>query len=61
MANTVQIGETRLPVLRTADQFDRLTGGGTQRAYRAEDSMGPKRDEILAGLDAIAMVEGRDD
>lgn len=48
-------------VLLTAEQFDRLTGGGTQRAYRAEDLTCPERDEILAGLDAVAQDEGRDD
>lgn len=48
-------------VLLTAEQFDRLTGGGTQRAHRAEDLTGPERDVILAGLDAVAQDEGRDD
>ncbi|AMB44351.1 type II toxin-antitoxin system Phd/YefM family antitoxin [Methylobacterium sp. J-043] len=48
-------------VLMTAEQFDRLTGTGSQRAYRAEDLTAPERDEILAGLDAVAQDEGRDD
>lgn len=48
-------------VLLTAEQFDRLTASTTQRAYRAEDLGGAERDEILAGLDAIAQDSGRDD
>jgi antitoxin Phd len=48
-------------VLMTAEQFDRLSGAGSQRAHRAEDLRGPERDEILVGLDAVAQDDGRDD
>lgn len=48
-------------VLLTAEQFDRLTASTTQRALRVEDLAGIERDEILAGLDAVAQDRGRDD
>ncbi|GAA0241430.1 hypothetical protein LNAOJCKE_4933 [Methylorubrum aminovorans] len=48
-------------VLLTAEQFDRLAGASRQRAHRVEDLAGVERDEILAGLDAVAQDEGRDD
>ena len=48
-------------VLLTADQFDRLTAATAQRAYRAKDLAGAERDEILAGLDAIAQESDGDD
>lgn len=41
-------------VLLTAEQFDRMAAKGLQRAHRVEDLTGAERDEILAGLDAIA-------
>ena len=48
-------------VLLTAEQFDRLTGSTGQRAHRVEDLTGAERDEIFAGLDAIAKDAGKDD
>jgi len=48
-------------VLLTAEQFDRLTASTTQRAFRVEDLAGIERDDILAGLDAVAQDRGRDD
>ncbi|MDP4025757.1 type II toxin-antitoxin system Phd/YefM family antitoxin [Methylobacterium sp. NEAU 140] len=48
-------------VLLTAEQFDRLTGRGTQRAHRVEDLTGSERSDILAGLDAVAQDGERDD
>lgn len=48
-------------VLLTAEQFDRLTASATQRAHRVEDLTAPERDEILAGLDAVARAGGHDD
>lgn len=48
-------------VLLTAEQFDRLTSRGTQRVHRVEDLSGDERSELLAGLDAVARDEGRDD
>ena len=48
-------------VLLTAEQFDRLTGSTAQRAHRVQDLAGAERDEILAGLDAIAKDAGKDD
>jgi antitoxin Phd len=48
-------------VLLTAEQFDRLTGSTAQRAHRAEDLAGAERDEILAGLAAIAKDAGKED
>lgn len=48
-------------VLLTAEQFDRLTESTAQRAQRIEDLAGAERDEILAGLDAVAQDGGRDD
>lgn len=48
-------------VLLTADQFDRLTASTAQRAHRVEDLTGTEQDEILAGLDAVAKGDARDD
>ena len=48
-------------VLLTAEQFDRLTASTTQRALRVEDLAGIERDDILAGLDAVAQDRGSDD
>ncbi len=48
-------------VLMTAEQFDRLTRASAQRAHRVEDLSAPEREEILAGLDAIAAAGGQDD
>ncbi|PST18255.1 type II toxin-antitoxin system Phd/YefM family antitoxin [Rhizobium sp. JAB6] len=48
-------------VLLTAEQFDRLTASTAQRAQRVEDLVGAERDEILAGLDAVARDGSRDD
>lgn len=48
-------------VLLTAEQFDRLTASTAQRAHRAEDLTGSERDEVLAGLDAVAQDGARDD
>ena len=48
-------------VLLTAEQFDRLVGRSTQRAHRVEDLTGEERDELLAGLVAVARGDGRDD
>jgi len=45
-------------VLLTAEQFDRLTASTAQRV---EDLVGAERDEILAGLDAVARDGGRVD
>lgn len=45
-------------VLLTAEQFDRLSGRSTQRAYHVEDLKGAERDEILAGLDAVVSRDG---
>jgi antitoxin Phd len=47
-------------VLLTAEQFDRLAGRSAQRAHRVEDLAGEERDEVLAGLDAVARDQGRD-
>ncbi|MEO9340341.1 type II toxin-antitoxin system Phd/YefM family antitoxin [Mesorhizobium sp. SB112] len=47
-------------VLLTAEQFDRLTEAA-QRAHRVEDLAGAERDEILAGLEAVAKEGGRGD
>ena len=44
-------------VLLTAEEFDRMVGRGTRQARRAEDQSGPERDEILAGLDAVAQEQ----
>lgn len=48
-------------VLLTAEQFDRLARQGAQRAHRVEDLTGEERNALLAGLDAIAGDDGRDD
>ncbi|MCL2714166.1 MAG: type II toxin-antitoxin system prevent-host-death family antitoxin [Alphaproteobacteria bacterium] len=48
-------------VLLTAEQFDRLTRSTAQRSYRVEDLTGAERDEILAGLDAVAREATQDD
>lgn len=48
-------------VLLTAEQFDRVASRGTQRAHRVEDLTGDERNHLLAGLDAIAREDGRDD
>jgi antitoxin Phd len=48
-------------VLLTAEQFDRMAAKSPQRAHRAEDLTGAERDEILAGLDAIAREDDGND
>ena len=48
-------------VLLTADEFDRLAGRSAQRAHRVEDLTGEDRDELLAGLDAVARDDDLDD
>ena len=48
-------------VLLTAEEFDRLAGRSAQRAHRVEDLTGEDRDELLAGLDAVAREDDRDD
>jgi len=41
-------------VLLTAEQYDRLVAGNSQQAHWVEDLTEMERDELLAGLDAIA-------
>ncbi|RJT42323.1 type II toxin-antitoxin system prevent-host-death family antitoxin [Mesorhizobium waimense] len=48
-------------VLLTAEQFDRLTGRSPQRAHRVEDLSAKDREELLAGLDAVARDDDLDD
>lgn len=48
-------------VLLTAEQFDRLAGCSAQRAHRVEDLSAEEREELLAGLDAVARDDDRDD
>jgi antitoxin Phd len=48
-------------VLLTAEQFDRLAGRSAQRAHRVEDLSAEEREELLAGLDAVARDDDRDD
>ena len=48
-------------VLLTAEQFDRLVGRNAQQAHRVEELTGKERDEILAGLDAVARDDVQDD
>jgi len=48
-------------VLLTVEQFDHLASSTAQRAYRVEDLTGRDRDEILAGLDAVAQDGNQDE
>lgn len=48
-------------VLMTAEQFDSIRSASRQRAYRVEDLSDEQRDELLAGLDAIAAEDDRSD
>lgn len=49
-------------VLLTADDFDRLKGAGTQRAWRSDRLTTDERATLLAGLDEIVARDGgRDD
>ena len=48
-------------VLLTAEQFDRLVGRSAQQAHCVEDLTGDERDELLAGLDAVARDNRRND
>jgi prevent-host-death family protein len=48
-------------VLLTAEQFDRLVARSAQQTHRVEDLTGMERDELLAGLDAVARNDGQDD
>jgi len=48
-------------VLLTVEQFDRLAGSTAQRTCRVEDLTGRERDDILAGLDAVAHDGNQDE
>ncbi|MGK6316122.1 type II toxin-antitoxin system Phd/YefM family antitoxin [Neorhizobium sp. DT-125] len=48
-------------VLMTAEQFDSLRRGGSQRAQWIEDLNEEERSELLAGLDALAQEDEQAD
>ena len=48
-------------VLLTADDYDRLRGAGTQRAYRTDRLSAEERSFLLAALDEVAARDGRDE
>jgi prevent-host-death family protein len=49
-------------VLLTAEDYDRLKGAGTQRAWRSDRLTADERSSFLTGLDEVASRDsGRDD
>ena len=48
-------------VFLTAEDFDRIAGRSSQRAYHVNDLTDAEREELIAGLEAVARGEGLDD
>ena len=48
-------------VLLTAEDYDRLKGAGTQRAWRSDRLSADERATFLAGLDEVAARDGSGD